>query len=81
MLRVLLLALVVGLLLWWWLRRPSARRAAPEAAPPPKAQGPEAMVRCAECGVHVPAGQALPGRGGHFCGAPHRQLFEQRHPE
>ena len=80
MLRVLLLALVVGLLLWWWLRRPSARRAESEA-PPPKAQGPEAMVRCAECGVHVPVGQALPGRGGHFCGAPHRQLFEQRHPE
>lgn len=80
MLRTLIVVVVLGLLLWWWLRRPTRREGDPPPAQVPP-QGAEAMVRCAECGVHLPLSQALPGRGGHFCGAPHRQQFEQRHPE
>ncbi len=39
------------------------------------------MVACAHCGVHLPRDEALPGRGGVFCGEPHRTAYEQGHPE
>lgn len=77
MLRVLLLlALVVALVLWWKHSQRGRRE-----APPPPAAGPippEAMLRCAECGLHLPSSQALPGRGGVFCSAEHRQRHEDR---
>ncbi|MBT9455211.1 MAG: hypothetical protein IV097_01175 [Burkholderiaceae bacterium] len=36
------------------------------------------MVSCAECGLHLPVAEALPGRGGHFCSAEHRNAYEAR---
>jgi uncharacterized protein len=39
------------------------------------------MLACAQCGVHLPANEALPGRGGVFCGDAHRSAFEAAHPE
>lgn len=47
---------------------------APAAPPPP----PRAMVSCAECGMHMPADEALPGKGGVFCCGGHRASFEAR---
>ena len=38
------------------------------------------MLACAHCGVHLPRDEALPGRGGVFCGDAHRTAFEQAHP-
>ncbi len=79
MLKGLLTILVVGLLAWWWLRR--EKPSLPDSPPPPTPpKEPEAMVRCVECGLHLPATQALPGRGGAFCSAEHRATFEQREP-
>ncbi len=40
----------------------------------------EEMVACAQCGVHLPASEALPGRGGVFCCEAHRTSYEQAHP-
>jgi len=75
MLRILLvLAVVVGIVLWW----KQQQRGRTDAAVPPPVDPPEAMLRCAECGVHMPASQALPGRGGAFCSAEHRTRFEDR---
>jgi uncharacterized protein len=54
---------------------PEARR---ESTPAP--QKPKAMLRCAECGMHLPADEALPGKGGVFCSAAHRAGFEARQP-
>jgi uncharacterized protein len=84
----LLLWLLIGLAVVWLvkgLRRPvdPAARAAPEAdrqpaAPPVSpsaaaANGVQLMVRCAHCGVHLPARDALADRAGQvFCGAAHR---------
>lgn len=78
MLRVLLLlALVVAVILWWKHSQRGRREAArPPTVPAPGA--PEAMVRCAECDLHLPASQAMPGRGGVFCSAEHRQRYEER---
>ncbi len=49
-----------------------------EAARPPAE--PESMVTCAHCGIHLPQNEALPGRGGVFCGEPHRGAYEKAHP-
>lgn len=79
MLRVLLLlALVVAVVLWW--KHQKRGHQGDEAAParPQQANDPEAMLRCAECGLHLPASQSLPGRGGVFCSTEHRQQFEAR---
>lgn len=79
MTRVLfLLAVAIGVILWWkhsQRGRREAEKSPPPAAPP---SGPEAMLRCAQCGVHLPASQALPGRGGVFCSGAHREQFEAR---
>ena len=71
---VLLLAIVVALI---WLVRGGRRRASSGDAAAPLAAPKEAMVACVQCGLHLPNGDALPGRGGLFCSEAHRAQFEQ----
>jgi uncharacterized protein len=71
--------LIAVLALLWLLRGGASRRARPTEAPP--AAAPQPMLVCAECGVHLPRDEALPGRGGVFCGEAHRAAFERAHPE
>lgn len=33
------------------------------------------MVRCAQCGVHLPKGESVQADGHHFCSAAHRDTF------
>ena len=58
----------------------SNRRERPPAPPPkrPRTLGlPEAMARCAHCGMHLPAAEAVAGRGDTpYCSAAHRELAE-----
>ena len=81
--KYLLIVLVVLLVLW--LARSGRRRdGGGEAAssPPPAPSGQstsEEIVACAHCGVHLPRSEALPGRGGLFCGEAHRLAFERVH--
>ena len=70
----ILLFLVVVFVLLWLLRGATTRRRRGGAAPPP--QAPQEMIACAHCGVHLPRDEALPGRGGVFCGDAHRTAFE-----
>lgn len=72
------LLLAIGVLLWWKHRQRGARGDAARPQAPREPASPETMVRCAECGVHLPASQALPGRGGVFCSQEHRERFEAR---
>lgn len=73
---LLLLAVLAGLFFFLGAKRARPREPdAPTPAPPP---GPQTMLRCAECGLHLPAGEALPGMGGVFCSAAHRASFEAR---
>lgn len=82
--KYLLLILIVGLVffvLGLKRARPAAsQKPAPRPAPPAPSTPPGAqdIVACAECGLHVPRSEALPGRGGHFCSAAHRSAFEAR---
>jgi uncharacterized protein len=71
---VLLLAIIAALV---WLTRRGRRRVSGGDAAPPPAVPKEAMVPCAQCGLHLPNGEALPGRGGLFCSEAHRAQFEQ----
>ena len=78
-----LLLLLIAVFVLFLLLRGSWRRA---RTPPPaskSAEGdvPQPMLRCAHCGLHLPHDEALPGRGGVFCGDAHREAFERAHPD
>ncbi|WP_422012781.1 PP0621 family protein [Roseateles sp.] len=76
---LLLLALLAGLFFFLGAKRGRPRE--PEAQPPPPPSPPatpKTMLRCAQCGMHLPAEDALPGRGGVFCSPEHRASFETR---
>jgi uncharacterized protein len=71
LLLVVVLALVFSML--------ARKRARPPAAKPEPQVQPKAalsMVTCAQCGLHLPLDEALPGQGGVFCSAAHRAAFE-----
>ena len=75
--------LVLAVLVLLWMLRSSLRRMRPPRTPPPRPTppgGPQTMLACAHCGVHLPSDQALPGRGGVFCDDAHRAAFERAHP-
>ena len=79
--KILLFLIAVFVLLW--LLRGSLR---PSTAPVRTAQDRAETVRCrcwpvpsAESTCRV--NEALPGRGGVFCGEAHRAAFERAHPE
>ncbi len=75
---VLVLLLLLVVVLWWKSRKRGGTTQAPAAQSQNDAQEPESMVRCAQCGVHLPASQSLPGLGGVFCSAAHREQFESK---
>lgn len=68
---VLFAVLLVAYLFWR-----NARLGAPprEGRPPQPPTGtPQEMVRCAQCGLHLPQADALPGpEGRFFCSQEHR---------
>jgi uncharacterized protein len=76
------LLLIVIVLAAVWLIRGARRRveAPPAAGTSPKPASAQPIVACVHCGVHLPSAEALPGRGGVFCGEAHRAEFEKLHP-
>lgn len=77
-----LLLIVIALVVLWLLRggRRQAPPAAPAPAPAPADPQREAIVACAQCGLMLPRGETLPGRGGVFCSEAHRVAFEKKTP-
>jgi uncharacterized protein len=82
--KYVLLAVVVFGLLWWIGRQRRGPRAGPPSAPPSDAASRrsierESMVRCAHCGMHLPASEAVKNDGGEvFCGREHLLVHERR---
>ncbi len=76
----IILVLGAVFVLLWLIRGATGRR-----QPPPSTTGaspaakPEAMLACAQCGVHLPRNEVLPGRGGVFCSEEHRAAYERTH--
>lgn len=75
----ILLLFAIGFAVWWLVRRGLR---APAEVPPTEADPalPRDIVACAQCGLHLPADDALPGRGGVFCDPAHRAAYEAAHP-
>jgi len=73
-----LLFLAIALLVVW-LWRSGRRSDSPSdqaTSTPPTPPGPQEMVRCAHCGVHLPHSDALVGRIGLYCSKEHQQQAE-----
>lgn len=74
--KFLLFLAIVLLGVWLWRSgRRSDTPSRPEVSTPPPA-GPQDMVRCARCGVHLPHDEAVVGRIGLYCSNEHRQQAE-----
>ena len=77
-LKYLLLLAVIVLAIYWWRHN---RRAGSDPQPPKKPTpqqnlGPDAMVVCQHCGVHLPSRESVRGRLGAYCCTEHRRLAE-----
>ena len=73
-----LLVLAVILVAVWLWRKARREELQSRTPPPPPAPGtiapPQAMLRCAHCGLHLPAADAVRGPDGTaYCSAAHRQ--------
>ena len=73
---------VLAVVLLAWLMFGRRRGGGDAAAPPPRQRGakPEAvegMVRCAHCGVHLPASEAVATGALHYCSDAHRERGPQ----
>lgn len=66
-----LLWIGVILIVLWFIRTSAHRRQRTER--PPAAREPEKMVRCAQCGVHMPESESIRDDGAHYCSAEHRR--------
>jgi len=69
--------IVCALLLVVWLVK-GMRRGNKQEQDVPEARVGEDMVRCAQCGVHLPRGESLVTQGQYYCSAEHRR---QHQPE
>ena len=67
--RLLFLAAIVVVV---YLLVRSYRKAAPSGG---RESSAEDMVRCAQCGVHVPKGESVQSEGRFFCCAGHRDAY------
>jgi len=75
MVRFLLIVVAV------WLAIMIARqllRSSKQASPPPRELPERDMVRCAECGLHVPRSEAVAEGDGFFCSERHRSAHKSR---
>lgn len=75
--KYLLIFFIVTVLVFQWRSSRAEAKARSKVAPsnPSTAQA-QAVLACAECGLHVPAGEAVQGSRGVYCSAAHRQLQE-----
>jgi len=72
--KYLLVFFVVAVAIWLWRRNRQEEMNEPPRRPPtPPAGTPQAMLRCAHCGLHLPAADAIQGPDGVYCCAAHRQ--------
>jgi uncharacterized protein len=87
--KYLLVFAVLWVAIWLWRRnrreemreaqRERAAKAQQRPAAAPSVGPPQAMVRCAHCGLHLPASDAIAGPGDTvYCSAAHRQAAAAR---
>jgi uncharacterized protein len=82
--KYLLIFIVLFIAIWLFRKgqRKEEQEAARKARPvpqktPPTVGAPQAMLRCAHCGLHLPATDAIAGPAGVYCSVAHRQAAER----
>jgi len=68
--KYLLLLAIVVLVGFWLAKRYGNRSARSTTAAPPQE---EDMVRCEQCGVHLPRSESLLTRGSYYCSPEHQR--------
>lgn len=71
MTRLLLIVAVIAVV--FWLLKSYRKQTSRD-----ESQVAEDMVRCAQCGVHLPKGESVSADGRYFCCAAHRDEFARR---
>jgi len=74
--RPLLVFLLILVLAWRWRTWREARQQEKQRQNPSQAGSTTAMLACRQCGVHVPAQDAVVGRLGTYCCAAHQMQME-----
>jgi uncharacterized protein len=70
-----LLFIVIGLLVAYWILKGYRRKVERRDDKPAAAD--EDMVRCAQCGVHLPRSESLTSGSVFYCSADHRRAHEK----
>lgn len=68
-----LLIIIVVIAFVYWLLKSYGR----SMTKPRRSAGGEDMVRCAQCGVHLPKSESLTVQGNFFCSDAHRRLHQK----
>lgn len=71
-----IILLVLGLLFAYWVLK-RYRRKVDRDASAQRTVSEEDMVRCAQCGVHLPRGESVTTHGKFYCSAEHQRLHQQ----
>lgn len=57
---------------------PAGAAVPPDRAGEPRVEGPERMVQCGTCGVHLPASEGVFAAGKVYCSEAHRRAHDAR---
>ena len=71
MIKILIIIAIFAII--YWVLRSYGRSLAKR----PAASTEEDMVRCVQCGVHLPKSESLTVQGNFFCSDAHRRLHQQ----
>lgn len=85
MMALIIRLLILAALAWFGFRLVRKLMAGPQESQeqpqqPPQAPESEVMQRCAQCGVHLPAGESTQSGGMTFCSEAHRDAYFRDHP-
>ena len=69
-----ILLLVLGLFVAYWILKSYKKKV--ERRANQKQVGAEDMVRCAQCGVHLPRSESLTSDDVSYCSADHRRIHQ-----
>lgn len=72
--RLIFIVFAIGLV--YWLVKKTFRQPGGKVEDPKPT---EEMVRCAECGIHIPKSESWSAKGNYFCCEAHQSKYTQSH--